>query len=247
MVRVGDTVTLQRAGGGSARIKVVGEIDAVPGAERDGPQLLADSRALAAQFVLGGGLPGADTAWWVAAEGGDAAAALRAVRADPRLGTAVDVPGTRARLAADPLRQGARGALTLCLVLAPAFAVVGFTLHTAFSARARAREFALLRALGVRRRQLAAYLWTEQLALAGVAAVLGTLLGTALAALIMPVVTVDDTGRPVYPGLLTEVPWGRVMLTAGVTTLVICGVVTVAARFLGRVDLARVLRAGEGR
>ncbi|WP_328767421.1 ABC transporter permease [Streptomyces sp. NBC_00286] len=247
VVRVGDTVTLQRAGGGSARIKVVGEIDAVPGAERDGPQLLADSRALAAQFVLGGGLPGADTAWWVAAEGGDAAAALRAVRADPRLGTAVDVPGTRARLAADPLRQGARGALTLCLVLAPAFAVVGFTLHTAFSARARAREFALLRALGVRRRQLAAYLWTEQLALAGVAAVLGTLLGTALAALIMPVVTVDDTGRPVYPGLLTEVPWGRVMLTAGVTTLVICGVVTVAARFLGRVDLARVLRAGEGR
>ncbi|WP_241266387.1 FtsX-like permease family protein [Streptomyces scabichelini] len=243
--RVGDTVTLQREGGGTARIKVVGEIDAVPGADRDRPRLLADSRAMAAQFVLDGALPGADGAWWVAADHGDAAAALRAVRADFRLGTAVDVPQTRARLAADPLRQGARGALTLCLVLAPAFAVVGFTLHTALSARARAREFALLRALGVRRGQLAAYLWTEQLALAAVAAVLGTLLGTLLAAVIMPVVTVDDTGRPVYPGLLTEVPWVRVVLTAGATTLVICAVVTVAARFLGRVDLARVLRAGE--
>ncbi|MFJ9585975.1 FtsX-like permease family protein [Streptomyces acidicola] len=247
VVRVGDTVTFQRAGGGTVRIKVVGEIDAVPGAERDRPRLLADSRALAAQLALDGVLPGAETAWWVAADGGDATAALRAVRADPRLGTAVDVPHTRALLAADPLRQGARGGLTLCLVLAPAFAVVGFTLHTALSARARAREFALLRALGVRRRQLAAYLWTEQLALAAVAAVLGTLLGTALAALIMPVVTVDDTGRPVYPGLLTEVPWMRVVLTAGATTLLICAVVTVAARILGRVDLARVLRAGEDR
>jgi hypothetical protein len=246
-VRVGDTVRLQRAGGGTARLKVIGEIDAVPGAERDRPRLLADSRALAAQLVLDGALPGAESAWWVATEDGDASAALNAVRADPRLGTADDVPHARARLAADPLRQGARGALTLCLVLAPAFAVVGFTLHTALSARARTREFALLRALGVRRGQLAAYLWTEQLALAAVATVLGTLLGTALAALIMPVVTVDATGRPVYPGLLTDVPWIRVLLTAAATTAVICAVVTLAARVLGRVDLARVLRAGEDR
>ncbi|MBQ0851179.1 ABC transporter permease [Streptomyces sp. BH-SS-21] len=245
--RVGDTVTMQRAGGGSARLRIVGPIDAVPGADRDRPRLLVDSRAMAAQFVLGGTLPAAESAWWVAADHGDAAAALGAVRADPRLGTAVDVPRMRARLAADPLRQGARGALTLCLVLAPAFAVVGFTLHAALSARARTREFALLRALGVRRGQLAAYLWTEHLALAAVAAVLGTLLGTALAATIMPVVTVDDTGRPVYPGLLTAVPWARVTLTAGATTLLICAVVTVVARFLGRVDLARVLRAGEDR
>ncbi|MFF3485816.1 FtsX-like permease family protein [Streptomyces sp. NPDC002701] len=245
--RVGDTVTLQRAGGGTARLRIVGRIDAVPGAERDRPRLLVDSRAMAAQFVSGGTLPAAESAWWVAADRGDATAALGAIRADPRLGTAVDVPRMRDRLAADPLRQGARGALTLCLVLAPAFAVLGFTLHTALSARARTGEFALLRALGVRRGQLAAYLWTEQLVLAGVAAVLGTLLGTALAATIMPVVTVDDTGRPVYPGLLTDVPWTRVALTAGATTLVVCAVVTTAARFLGRVDLARVLRAGEDR
>ncbi|UPZ26899.1 ABC transporter permease [Streptomyces sp. LRE541] len=247
VARVGDTVTIQRAGGGTARVRIVGTIDAVPGADRDRPRLLADSRAMAAQFVLGGTLPAAESAWWVAAGHGDATAALDAVRAAPRLGTAVDVPRMRARLAADPLRQGARGSLTLCLVLAPAFAVVGFTLHTVLSARARTREFALLRALGVRRGQLAAYLWTEQLALAAVAAVLGTLLGTALAATIMPVVTVDDTGRPVYPDLLTAVPWARVTLTAGATTLVICAVVTVVARFLGQVDLARVLRAGEDR
>ncbi|MEU7583162.1 ABC transporter permease [Streptomyces sp. NPDC041068] len=246
-VRVGDTVTVRGSTGGSARVEIVGRIAAVPGVPRDRPRLLADSRAMAAQWALSGALPGAESAWWVDAGEEGAGAALDAVRKDPRLGTAVDVPHVRAQLAADPLRRGARGALVLCLVLAPAFAVIAFALHTVLSARAREREFALLRALGVRKGQLAAYLWTEQLALAGVAAVLGTVLGTALALLIMPVVTVDAEGDPVFPGLVAQVPWVRVLVTAGATAGVICAVVTVAARVLGRVDLARVLRAGEDR
>lgn len=245
VIRVGDTLTVRRSAGGSARVRIVGRLAAVPGVPRDRPRLLADSRAMAAQWALSGALPEAEEAWWVGVRGAGTGAAMAAVRADPRLGKAVDVPFARAELAADPLRRGARGALTLCLVLAPAFAVIAFALHTVVSARSREREFALLRALGVRRGQVAAYLWTEQLALAGVAAVLGTGLGAALASVIMPVVTVDAEGDPVFPSLVTQVPWVRVGATAGVTAAVICAVVTVAARVLGRVDLARVLRVGE--
>lgn len=246
-VRVGDVVTVRRSTGGSARLRIVGEIAAVPGVARDRPRLLADSRAMAAQLVLSGALPGPESVWWAGAARGDASAAWQAVRDSPRLGTAVDVPHARVALGEDPLRRGARGGLWLCLALAPAFAVIAFTLHTVLSARARGREFALLRALGVRRGQLAAYLWTEQLALAGAAALLGTGLGAGLAAVIMPVVTVDGEGDPVFPGLVTEVPWVRVWLVAGGVTLVICGVVSGVARVLGRVDLGRVLRAGEDR
>ncbi|MEV0114092.1 ABC transporter permease [Streptomyces sp. NPDC050844] len=244
-VRVGDTVTVRRSTGGDARLKIVGRIAAVPGLARDRPRLLADSRAMAAQLVLSGALPGSESMWWAGAERGDATAAWEAVRDGPRLGTAVDVPHARVELAEDPLRRGARAGLVLCLALAPAFAVIAFTLHTVLSARARGREFALLRALGVRRGQLAAYLWTEQLTLAGAAAILGTALGAGLAALIMPVVTVDAEGAPVFPGLLTEVPWGRVGLAAAGVTAVICAVVSGAARVVARVDLGRVLRAGE--
>ncbi|MGW6275191.1 FtsX-like permease family protein [Streptomyces sp. NPDC055060] len=244
-VRVGDVVTVRRSMGGSARLRITGRIAAVPGVARDRPGLLADSRAVAAQLVLSGALPGTESMWWAGAVRGDATAARQAVRDRPRLGTATDVPHARVALAEDPLRRGARGGLWLCLVLAPAFAVIAFTLHAVLSARSREREFALLRALGVRRRQLTAYLWTEQLALAAVAAVLGTALGTGLAALIMPVVTVDATGAPVFPGLLTEVPWVRVWSVAGGVTLGICGVVGAVARMLARVDLGRVLRVGE--
>lgn len=246
-VRVGDVVTVRRSAGGSARLRIVGEIAAVPGFARDRPRLLADSRAMAAQLVLSGALPGPESVWWAGSARGDASAAWQAVRDSPRLGTAVDVPHARVALGEDPLRRGARGGLWLCLALAPAFAVIAFALHTVLSARARGREFALLRALGVRRGQLAAYLWTEQLALAGVAALLGTGLGAGLAAVIMPVVTVDGEGDPVFPGLATEVPWVRVWLVAGGVTLVICGVVSGVARVLGRVDLGRVLRVGEDR
>ncbi|MGW6021997.1 FtsX-like permease family protein [Streptomyces sp. NPDC055099] len=244
-VRVGDVVTVRRGTGGSVRLKIVGRIEAVPGEARDRPRLLADSRAMAAQLALSGALPGAESAWWAGAVRGEARAAWKAVRDSPRLGSAVDVPHARVALGEDPLRRGARGGLWLCLALAPAFAVIAFTLHTVLAARAREREFALLRALGVRRGQLAAYLWTEQLTLAGMAALLGTLLGAGLATVIMPVVTVDATGAPVFPALLTEVPWMRVWLVAAGVTLVICGVVSGVVRVLGRVDLGRVLRAGE--
>ncbi|MBC9713251.1 ABC transporter permease [Streptomyces sp. TRM66268-LWL] len=243
---VGDTVTVRQAVGGSARLKIVGTIEAIPGDEaRDQPNLLVDSRAFAAQLLLSGGTPGVETFWWARADDGDARAAALAVRATPRLGKAIDVATAREALAADPLRRGTRAALALCLALAPPFAVVAFTLHTVLAARSRSREFALLRAIGVRKRQLAAFLWTEQLGLAAVAAVLGTLLGAGLAVLIMPVVTVEADARPVFPDLATEVPWMRVVVTAAVTTALICAVVTVAARSLGRVDLARVLRAGD--
>ncbi len=246
LASVGDVVTVRQSVGGSARLKIVGVIDAVPGdMDRNRPRLLVDSRAFTAQLVLTGGAPGPESFWWARADGGDTQAAMRALRANPRLGTALDVTTARAELTADPLRRGAKSALTLCLVLAPPFAVVAFALHTALAARARSREFALLRAIGVRRRQLAAYLWTEQLGLAAVAAVLGTVLGAGLAVLIMPVVTVDAGGRPVFPALATEVVWTRVLLTATATTALICGVVTLAARYLGRLDLARVLRAGD--
>ncbi|MFI6645176.1 FtsX-like permease family protein [Streptomyces sp. NPDC050504] len=244
-VRTGDRVKLTRPEGGTVEFLVTGAVGAVPGVDRDVPRLLADSRVLAAHLAAQGRLTDAETAWLADVRDGDAGAALRAVDADPGLGVAVDVPRRTAELADDPVRDGARGALNLCLVLAPAFAVIAFTLHTVLSARARRREFALLRALGVRRGQLSAYLWTEQLGLAALAALLGTVLGTALAAAIMPVVTVDADGTPVFPALLTPVPWGRVGLTAAATTALIFAVVTLAARFLARVDLARVLRAGD--
>ncbi|WBB62582.1 FtsX-like permease family protein [Streptomyces sp. WMMC500] len=242
---VGESLRAGLPGGTELRARVVGSIDAVPGTDPGRGRLLVDTRVLAAYLVRAGLDPPVESHWWLAARGGDAGAARRAVERRPELGTARDVPGERAELAASPLREGTDGALRLCLVLAPAFAVVGFALHSVLAVRARAREFALLRALGVRARQLTALLWTEQLCLAAFAAAVGTATGVALAAAVVPAVTVTETGAAVHPELTVAVPWLRVAAVAAAVTALICLAVTATARALARMDLARVLRAGD--
>ncbi|WP_234380101.1 FtsX-like permease family protein [Streptomyces sp. CMB-StM0423] len=242
---VGETLRAGLPGGTELRARVVGSVDAVPGTDPRRGRLLVDTRVLAAYLVRAGLDPPVESHWWLAARGGDAGAAGAAVERRPELGTARDVPGERARLAASPLREGTDGALRLCLVLAPAFAVVGFALHSVLAVRARAREFALLRALGVRTRQLTALLWTEQLCVAAFAAAVGTATGVALAAAVVPAVTVTETGAPVHPELAVAVPWVRVAVVAAAVTALICLAVTATARALARTDLARVLRAGD--
>jgi hypothetical protein len=242
---IGETVALSRGDEIHVDVLIVGRITAVPGFDRDTGRLLVDNRALAAQLVDEGEPQPPDDFWLVSTRGGRTGPAAAALARDPSLGAVTTLGQVAHELSHDPLHRGTRTALRLGLVLAPAFAIIGFTLQTAMSARLRRREFALLRAIGVRRRQLAALLWTEQLWIALLAVVLGTALGAALAVVIMPLVTVDDQGAEVFPHLSPTVPYLRVVVTALVTAALIVTTVTVLARALSRVDLVRTLRAGD--
>ncbi|CAM5519639.1 hypothetical protein SCYAM73S_05502 [Streptomyces cyaneofuscatus] len=63
--------------------------------------------------------------------------------------------------------------LELVRYLAPGFAVVAFTVHAVVSTRQRRKEFALLRAIGVRAGHLSTLLGAEQLGLTLFAVVRG--------------------------------------------------------------------------
>ncbi|MHA6763308.1 FtsX-like permease family protein [Streptacidiphilus sp. PAMC 29251] len=222
---------------------IVGTVRAVPGVGRIGDRLLVDQRALAAyELPLGikGGRPGG---WWLSSS--DPAATAAAVARDPELGAAVTTAQVAARQRADPFRGGMRAVLELCRLLAPAFAVIGFTVHAVITTRERRREFALLRAMGLRGRGPAALLWLEQIGVTLFAVLPGTLLGVGLAAVILPLVTLDDSGNPPFPALRIDVPWAWVALTALAAAGAICLVVMTLSRLLARVDLVRTLRAGE--
>lgn len=228
-------------------LRVVGVLPEFPGGgDRDQPQVLVDLPALSAARSGLGLPPVTDTAWWLAAQskaGMDRAE--RAVAADPRLGRVESVRSRAAAMAADPFRSGRRSALVLSLVLSPVFAVAGFTVHAVGSARSRRREFAVLRAIGVRRRQLAGVLRLEQLAVVGFSVLLGGALGVALAAVVLPLIVVDGSGRAVFPSLELTVGWGWTAMVVLATGLGVGTVVLVLSRMLARVDLARELRAGE--
>ncbi|MDV9178815.1 FtsX-like permease family protein, partial [Streptomyces sp. W16] len=241
---VGGTTTLDM-GEGRVTARIVGRVDSLPGLGRGQGHLIADQRQLATAMTMAGVDQEDPAFWWLGST--DSARTAAAVEAQPALGRVTTTARTAASLQADPFREGLRRTLELVRHLAPGFAVVAFTVHAVVCTRQRRKEFALLRAIGVRAKSLSALLGAEQLSLALFAVVPGALMGLALAAAVLPLVTVDDTGQAPYPPLPQIIPWGTVALTALATALAISAVVLTLARLLSRVDLVRVLRAGEDR
>ncbi|MEV5952243.1 ABC transporter permease [Streptomyces sp. NPDC051987] len=243
-LRVGGTTTLD-LGGAQVTAQVVGRVGALPGLGRGQGHLVSDQRRLATALTRAGADQEDPAFWWLGST--DSARTAAAAEAQPALGRVTTTARTAASLRADPFRSGLRRVLELVRYLAPGFAVIAFTVHAVVSARRRRTEFALLRAIGVRARGLSALLGAEQLGLALFAVVPGALTGTALASAALPLVTVDDDGQAPYPPLPLVLPWGTVALTGVVTAVAVSAVVLALARLLARVELVRVLRAGEDR
>ncbi|MFF7455388.1 FtsX-like permease family protein [Kitasatospora sp. NPDC008115] len=243
--KTGDTVELEweRDGKGVQKVLITGVVDGLPGYDRTHGHLLLDLRSVAANRALTGAPPPTATRWWLTSD--DPAATRAAVGGHGGYGRPQSVPEVAAGLADDPFRSGLRCAWLLVLVTAPLFAVTALTLHTVSAVRSRQREFAVLRALGVRRGELAALLRAEQVAVTVPPVLLGGLLGLLLAALLLASTVLDDTAGPVFPVLATAPGRPAAVLTALAAGLLLALAVVVLTRLLARVDLVRALRAGE--
>ncbi len=196
---VPDTVTL-RAGGREVRARAV-----VVGGEW-GPALLAGPDVLRA---LGGGLT--PQAIWIGADDGADDAQLTgdlgAVGRDLDLGVTSSLDGRGyVQRQLDVLTWSVLGLLAISVGIA----LVGIANTVGLSVLERGREHALLRALGLTRRQLRRMLAAEGLLLALVAAVLGTVVGVAFGW--VGTLTVVRTAVADVP-LVT--PWGQLALVVG--------------------------------
>jgi ABC-type antimicrobial peptide transport system permease subunit len=140
---------------------------------------------------------------------------------------------------------GIIGALAIGFVAAAMFAVVGFIVSAAVSARERVTEFALLRALGLSSGQLSSWLSLENAVLAGVSLVTGSLLGLVIAWVVLPFVTVTQTASTPYPPVSLTVPWLVIGILEVVAIVALTTTVIVLAWLLRRVGLASALRLGE--
>ena len=86
----------------------------------------------------------------------------------------------------DPLLQGTNGVLTFGFITAVLVSVTGYVLFLVFALRERALQFGLLRALGLRRRQVVGMLALEQLLTGGFAIAAGLTIGQLAALLFVP-------------------------------------------------------------
>ncbi|WP_328710122.1 FtsX-like permease family protein [Microbispora hainanensis] len=224
------------AGTAAIPVRVVGVVTAMPGTPEGTPALLADLTAF-----RGKGAEGQVTEWWLAADG----STRDALAASGRGRDIVDAAALTAGYRDDPTAAGLQGALLLGFAAALAFAVLGFLVNTAVSARERRGEFAVLGALGVSFRQTLGLLAAEQSFVIGLSLAGGVALAVAVSAAVVPPMV--SAGYATAGGLPVSlhVPWPQVAALAVAILAVLLAIVAGLARSLHRREPAAVLRAGE--
>ena len=241
--QIGDNLSLAIAGDVFAA-EVTGIVEAFPATGTGDGAVLLDYQTLADARWLSGGVTTEPSEWWLASSASGVTA--DALAAAPQLATNVVVHDELVgQFQQDPLGATTLGALLAGFVAALGFAAVGFTLNLVIGARERLTELAVLRALGVSRRQVLGMLLVEQAFLIGMSLGVGLLIGVVVSALVVPLVVLSPSALQVVPPVLLDVPWLTLAVTAIATASALGGLVVVAANRLQRGGLGSALRLGE--
>ncbi|WP_073948416.1 ABC transporter permease [Streptomyces kebangsaanensis] len=240
-------------GGQNVPVRIVRSVRALPttavsergapvDAAHDGGGLLMDLRSVNRLLQTRYGERVAPTEWWLGTDAHHAADVAAALRAVPDVDPAQVVVRDEiaGQLRDDPFGAGPAAAFTAAAVVAAALAAVGFAVSAAGSLRERNAEFAVLRALGAPRRQLARTLATEQGVLVALALVVGTALGTVLTRAVIPLITLTGQAVKPVPTVLVHLPSGQVAVLLAAVAAAPLAVTAVLA--LRRADPAVSLR-----
>jgi ABC-type lipoprotein release transport system permease subunit len=180
--------------------------------------------------------------------------ATDAMATESSLSAALELPATSRVLSADalyrslkshPLALGLRSATLFGSLLTTVLSLVGFSSHFYMTARQRATNYGILRAIGLSSRQLYIALMLEQLVLILSGLALGTVLGLLLNELTLSGLPLALGEGEIAPPFIPQTDWSavlRVYLTLGLTFFLSLGLATV---FLWRLQIHHVLRVGE--
>jgi hypothetical protein len=206
-----------------------------------GPGLVVDLPTLESFMTSHDTEPVPVNQWWLSTDGGQVPGSL--ARTAPPGATITGSAALAAATVDDPLSAAPQQALLAMAVAAALLAISGFWVSIAANVRQRRAENALLSALGVNQRSAAAQLFIEKLLLSIPAAALGLILGTVVARLLVPAVTLSPTAQiPVpLPVTLFDLPQ-TVPLAVAVAVLPALAAALVIFR---RPDPAAELRAAE--
>jgi hypothetical protein len=235
---VGGTVPAT-IGGVSVPVKIVAQASTFP--TITGSALIMDLTTIQAFLTVHSALPLPVTEWWLATAGHRAPPGLaRTLPGGSGITSRIDIA---AATTSDPLSAAPQRALLAMAVAAALLAICGFWVSIAADVRQRRGENALLAALGVAQRSAAAQLFLEKLLLSVPSAALGLILGTVVARLLVPAVTLTPAAGPPVPPPVTLLDLPQTAALAAFIAVV----PALAAAFvvIRRPDPAAELRAAE--
>jgi hypothetical protein len=222
-------------------LSIVAVVKSFPTVTANTGALIVDLPAVQQRVVSQGAPPLTVTEWWLATADHQIPPGLSG--ALPPGSAVTGSAATTAELTGDPLSATPQQALLALAVAAALLAITGFWVSIAANIRQRRAENALLAALGVSQRSAALQLCLEKLLLSVPAAVLGVVLGTVVARLLVPAVTLTAAAtQPVPPPLtLFDLPQ-TLPLAAAVAILPALATALIMIR---RPDPAAELRAAD--
>ena len=228
-------------GGVSVPLRIVAEVTSFPTVTASGGALITDLGSLQEYLARQSFPPLPVTQWWLATAGGGIPPSLTA--AVPAGTEITSATGLAAATASDTLSAAPQQALLAMAAAAGLLATTGFWVSIAADVRRRRGETALLAALGVTRRGAAVQLCLEKLMISLPSAVLGVLLGTLIARLLVPAVTLNPAAQlPTPPAITVDDLPLTIVFGLAVSAL---PAVTAALAVTRRPDPAAELRTAE--
>ncbi|MEI8332901.1 MAG: FtsX-like permease family protein, partial [Chloroflexota bacterium] len=242
--RVGDAIAATSSGL-PVTLRIVGDVGMFPPLDPAASSVVVDGRTVEwLRFATSGQVAIPDE-WWLSVPDDESAVVAATLEAPPFIAKVVARTGLAASLSGDPIPLGVIGALGLGALAALVIAAIGFLVSASISTSERITEFALLRAIGISPRQLAAWLALEHAFLLAFGVVAGIGLGLLLAWLVLPFSALTASGAAAVPPPAVVVPWEAVVplgLLCGVLYAVTVAIVT---RQAVGISVAGVLRSRE--
>ena len=251
---VGSSFILPTADGYTMHAVVVAQVHAIPGVydsssyKTDNVGVLCDYQSYAAVYAKNSGNTLNSNFVWLKTNN-DASSLNSVHHAYPALQDRSTLLSTDET---NPLYINVIGVLDLSIATALLLAVIGVLYFAWLNAQGRLTNFAVLRALGMAPRQIAAVLFWEQGAIYVTALALGLVLGLFLLTFVGPALTFTDvvtahvSGNSIYPlPTLLVAPTRLIIGLLGALAL-ICGIaLALMARLVSRPSLGQVLRLNE--
>ncbi len=225
------------------RFRIVAAVDLWPGYyPQDGPIVVANLNYIFDQ--MGGQYP--YDVWINRAPDAEVAQIVSGVRG---LGIAVVDARDAATLIAQeqmqPRRQGLFGLLSVGFIASGALTLLGFLIAALISARRRAIDLGVLRALGMSGFQVAVELTIEQVLLVAAGIGAGTGIGLLAARLVVPLLQVGAGPHPGTPAYPPQIAWDQVSLIYIVFGVALLLTLFALSFTLGRMKLFQAIKLGD--
>ena len=222
-------------------LSIVAVVKSFPTVTASTGALIADLPAVQQRLVSQGTPPVGVTEWWLATT--DHKIPPHLSGALPPGSAITGAAAATAALTGNPLSAGPQQALLALAAAAALLAITGFWVSIAANVRQRRAENAVLAALGLSQRSAALQLCLEKLMLSVPSAVLGVILGTIVARLLVPAVTLSAAATQPAPPPVTLFDLPQTLpLAAAVAILPALAAALIMVR---RPDPAAELRAAE--